>query len=113
MMKKKASLLKLTNENFNHRVLENVLPVLVLFSASWSGSSDILTPIIEELALEFSGKVISAKIDTDKYSEICLKFGIEAVPTLLFFKNGRVVDRLTGVISKSEVANKLKALLRQ
>jgi len=101
----------LTNENFNHRVLENVLPVMVLFSASWSGSSDIMTPIIEQLALEFSSKLAFAKIDADKYGEISVKLGIDSVPTLLFFKNGRVVDRLTGVISKGKLGEKLKSLL--
>lgn len=111
-MKKKASLLNLTKENFNHQVLENILPVLVLFCSSWSGASEIMIPIIEELALEFSGKATFAQIDADQYRNIAMKFSIESIPTLLFFKNGCVDDQVTGVISKSELANKLTALLQ-
>ncbi len=112
-MKNKAGLLALTDKNFNHEVLENLQPVLVQFSTNWSGSSDIMTPIIEELALEFSGEVAFGKIEADKYSQIAMKFGIESVPALLFFNHGRVVDQTTGMISKSELAEKLKALLPQ
>ncbi len=110
-MKNKASLLTITDKNFNHQVLENLQPVLVHFAANWSGSSDIMTPIIEDLALKFTGEVAFGQIDSDKYGQIAMKFGIESAPTLLFFNHGRVVDRTTGVISKSELRNKLKALL--
>ncbi len=110
-MKKKANLLILSDENFNQRVLENLQPVSVHFCTRWSGSSDILTPIIEGLALEFSGEVAFGQIDADKYGQIATKFGVESIPTLIFFNHGRVVDRTTGVISKSELTKKLKALL--
>ncbi|MCH8873843.1 thiol reductase thioredoxin [candidate division KSB1 bacterium] len=110
-MKKKANLLALTDKNFNHQVLENLQPVLVHFRTDWSGSSDIITPIIEELALKFAGEVSFGKLDTDNHNQIAMKFGIESVPTLIFFNHGRVVDRTNGVISKSELTNKLKALL--
>lgn len=103
----------LTDKNFNHQVLENLQPVLVHFRANWSGSSDIMTAIIEKLSLEFFGKVKFGKIDADRYDQIAMKFGIKSVPTLIFFNHGRVVDRTTGVISKSELTNKLKALLRK
>ena len=112
-MKNKANILTLTDKNFNHQVLENLHPVLVHFKANWSGSSDIMTPIIEGLALEFSGEVAFGQIDADKYGQIATKFGVESIPTLIFFNHGRVVDRTTGVISKSELTNKLKALLQK
>ena len=112
-MKNKASLLTITDKNFNHQVLENLQPVLVYFVANWSGSSDIMTPIIEELALKFTGEVAFGQIDSDKYGQIAMKFGVVSVPNLIFFNHGRVVDRTTGVISKSELADKLKALLRK
>ncbi len=109
-MKNKASLLTLTDKNFNHQVLENVQPVLVHFRTDWSGTSYIITAIIEELALQFSGKVAFGTIDIDAHSQVAKKFGIASVPTLLFFCNGRVIDRITGVISKSELIDKLKSL---
>ena len=112
-MKNKANLLTMTDKNFNHQVLENHQPVLVHFGTIWSGSSDIMTSIIEKLALEFFGEVKFGKIDADKYGQIAMKFGIESVPTLIFFNHGRVVDRTSGVISKSELTDKLIALLRQ
>ena len=65
-MKKKANLLALTDKNFNHQVLENLQPVLVHFRTDWSGSSDIITPIIEELAVEFADEVKFGKIDADR-----------------------------------------------
>ena len=113
IMKNNPNVLILTANNFNHQVLENNQPVLVHFRADWSGSSDIMTPIIEGLALEFSGNVAFGQIDADKYGQIAIKFGVESIPTLIFFNHGRVVDRTTGVISKSELTNKLKALLRK
>ena len=112
-MKKKANLPALTDKNFNRQVLENLQPVLVHFRTDWSGSSDIITPIIEELELTFAGEVSFGQLDTDNHNQIAMKFGIESVPTLIFFNHGRVVDRTNGVISKSELTNKLKALLRK
>ena len=112
-MKNHPNVLILTDKNFNHHVLENNQPVLVHFMANWSGSSEIMTPIIEELSVEFSNEFTFGQIDSDKYGQIAMKSGVESVPTLVFFNHGRVVDRTTGVISKSELTNKLKALLRK
>ncbi len=112
-MKNKADLLTLTDKNFNHQVLENHQPVLVHFRANWSGSSDIMTPIIEKLALEFSDEVSFGEIDFEKHNQIAEQFTVERIPSLLFFSRGKVVDRLTGMISKSELIDKLTALLQK
>lgn len=110
-MKRENNLLSLSSENFNHRVLASVVPVVVLFGAGWSGSADILAPILEELARDFSGKAVFATIDADESREIATQFGIESIPTTLFFENGRVNDRVTGVISKNELAERVHALV--
>ncbi|MFQ5603438.1 MAG: thioredoxin family protein [bacterium] len=109
-MKNKFTVLTLTNENFNQRVLESVLPVLVLFCASWSGSSDIMVAILEELARDFPGKAVFAKIDADEAHEIARQFRIASIPTVLFFKQGVVDDRIVGVTSKNDLAQRLRAL---
>ncbi len=70
-----------------------------------------MLPIIEELAVEFSGEVEFCKLDVDQYPETAKKFDVRIAPTLLIFKNGRILDQETGVIAKSELAGKLKALL--
>ena len=110
-MKKQTAIITLTDHNFSHQVLENAQPSVVHFITDWSGSSDIMTFIIDDLAPEYSNEVTFAKIDADKHRQSAMKFGIESVPTLLFFNHGRVVDQTMGMISKSELADKLKALL--
>jgi len=110
-MKHESNLLSLSSENFNHCVLASVVPVVVLFGAGWSGSADILVGILEELAQRFSGKVVFAKIDADESQEIATQFGIDCIPSMLFFKNGRVNDRVTGVMAKNELAGKVHALV--
>ena len=110
-MEKQTAIITLTDKNFNRQVLENLQPFVVHFRANWSGSSEIMTSIIDDLALEYSGEVLFGKIDADEHSQIAVKFGIECVPTLLFIHHGRVVDQTMGMISKSELADKLKALL--
>ena len=112
-MKEKTNIIALTDENFNHFVLESTQPVLVKFGTNWSGSCDIMMSIIEGLAVKFSGKIKFCKLDVDRFPEITAKFDVRTIPTLLFFNHGRMVDQTTGVVSKSELADKLKVLLRQ
>ena len=112
-MKNKENLLTLTDKNFNHQALENHQPVLVHFRANWSGASDIMAPIIEDLALKFSDEVRFGEIDIEKNNQIAERFDVERIPSLLFFSRGEVVDRLAGVISKSELTDRLKALLEK
>lgn len=109
-MKNKANLMTLTDENFNYHVLENTLLVLVKFGTNWSGPCHIMLPIIEELAREYSSKVKFCKLDVEQFPETAKKFDVRTIPTLLFFKNGRVIDQAMGVTSKSELEEKLKAL---
>ena len=107
------AVLELTDANFDAQVIESDVPVLVDFWAEWCMPCKMLAPVIDEIAEEFAGKIKVGKLDTDNHNQIAMKFGIESVPTLIFFNHGRVVDRTNGVISKSELTDKLKALLRQ
>ena len=98
----------------NHNVAE-VLPfspvVVVDFCATWCGPCRILMPVVEEVAAEMEGKAVIAKCNVDEADEVALKYGIRSIPTLLFFKNGELADRTVGVVSKSEIINKINNLL--
>jgi len=110
-MKNKTTLLNLAEKDFNHHVLASMQPVLVLFGTPWSGSCHIMTPIIEELSREFSGKIRFYKLAVDQFPTAAGKFDIRMNPTLVIFKNGKILDHETGVVSKTRLADKLKAAL--
>ncbi len=100
---------ELTNENFDATIAEGV--TLVDFWAPWCGPCRMIAPVIEELAEDFEGKATIAKVNTDEEQDIAVKFGIRSIPTILFFKNGEVVDQMIGAASKDAFADKLNALL--
>ena len=96
-----------SDENFEDEVLKSKIPVLVDFFAEWCGPCKMLGPIIEELAKEYDGKWKIGKCDIDKSQEIAQKYGIQSIPTLLFFKDGQIVDRAMGFQSKEALVAKL------
>jgi len=100
----------LTASNFDELV-NSGKPVLVDFWASWCGPCRAIAPIIDELHNEYEGKAIISKCDVDSAGDIAMRFGIRNIPTLLFFKNGEMVDKLVGAAAKSAIAAKLDALL--
>ncbi|MCI1719901.1 MAG: thioredoxin [Bacteroidales bacterium] len=97
--------------NFKEVVLESKLPVMVDFWATWCGPCRMISPIVEELAKEYDGKVVVAKCNVDEASEAPANYGIRNIPTLLFFKNGEIKDKLVGSNPKAAIEEKLKALL--
>jgi thioredoxin 1 len=104
-----AKYVELTNSNFEATIAEGV--TMVDFWAPWCGPCRMIAPVVEELAEDFEGKATIAKVNTDEEQEIAVKFGIRSIPTILFFKNGEVVDQMIGAASKDAFADKLNALL--
>ena len=105
--------IQLTADNFSQEVLTSNLPVLVDFWAAWCGPCRLMNPIVESLAAEFAGQVKVAKLNVDEFPEIASQYQIHAVPTLLFFQDGKIADTAVGINSEKVLAAKLKTLLNQ
>lgn len=103
--------IQLTDDTFEKDVVQSAEPVLVDFWAPWCGPCRMLAPVIEELAKEYTGKVRVGKINTDEHPNAASRYKISAIPTLLFFKGGKVVEQLVGVHSKAEIKKQLDALV--
>ena len=104
-----AKYIELTSANFEATVKEGVS--LVDFWAPWCGPCRMIAPVIEELAEEFDGKANICKVNTDEEQEIGVKYGIRSIPTIMFFKDGELVDQMVGAASKQAFADKLNSLL--
>lgn len=102
--------LEITDANFDQLVSEGK-PLVVDFWAEWCGPCRLIGPIIEELAKEYEGKVTIGKLDVDNNDEVVSKFGVRNIPTVLFIKNGEVVDKQVGAANKSVFTAKIEALL--
>jgi thioredoxin 1 len=100
---------QLTTDNFKSTVNTATTPVLVDFWAPWCGPCKAIAPILEELATEFDGKLTIAKVNIDDHGEVASEYGIRAIPTMLLFKGGQVVEQLVGMIPKASLKTKLAA----
>jgi len=102
------SLIHLTDANFKKEVLESDLPVLVDFWAAWCGPCKMMTPNFEAVAAELSDKVVFGKVNVDNEYELSERFGVMSIPTLIFFKNGEMVNQITGALPKDMLQKKVK-----
>lgn len=100
----------ITTENFESLKNGN-LPLVVDFWATWCGPCRAIAPIVAELAEEYDGRVVVGKCDVEENDDIAMEFGIRNIPTLLFIKNGQVVDKHVGAATKSKIQEKIDALI--
>lgn len=101
--------LEINDGNFEELVMKSDKPVLVDFWAEWCGPCRMVGPLVEEISNEYEGKAIVGKVDVDSNPNISMQFGIRNIPTILFFKGGKMVDKQVGAAPKDVLVQKLKA----
>jgi thioredoxin 1 len=104
-------LIHVTDSNFEEKVIQSTIPVVVDLWAEWCGPCRMIGPIIEEMGVQFEGRALMAKVDVDSNPGISAKFGIRNIPTVLFIKDGKVVDKQVGAVPKVKFVEKLEAIL--
>ena len=108
-----ASSITGTDSNFEDEVLNSDQPVLVDFWATWCGPCRTIAPTIEKIAADYDGRAKVVKLDVDNNPQTAMKYGIRSIPSLLFFKDGKPVDQMVGVVPERVLADKLDALAGQ
>ncbi|GLR15404.1 thioredoxin [Portibacter lacus] len=100
-----------TDSNFQETALAEDTLAVVDFWAEWCGPCRMVTPIIEELSTDYEGKALIGKVNVDNNPEISMKYGVRSIPTILFIKNGEIVDKQVGATSKANLESKIQAHL--
>jgi thioredoxin 1 len=104
-----ANILQLDTNNFKDTVAQSATPVLVDFWAPWCGPCKAIAPVLEELAVELKGKLTIAKVNVDDNGDLAAQYGIRAIPTMLVFKGGQLVDQYVGMMDKPALKAKLSS----
>ncbi len=103
--------LKFDEKNFNEEVIKSETPVIVDFWAEWCGPCHIMSPIIDEVAKEYEGKAKIGKVNVDENQVISSKYGIMSIPTILAFKDGKVIGQLVGARPRKDVVDLIKKVI--
>jgi len=102
------ALMHLTDKNFKKEVLESDLPVLVDFWAPWCGPCKMISPLLEESAKEFDKKLKVVKVNVDESPQTATQYGVMSIPTLVFFKSGKIMNQVVGALSRQELKKKIQ-----
>ncbi|MDD5252893.1 MAG: thioredoxin [Candidatus Omnitrophota bacterium] len=102
------STLHFTDSNFKKEVLESKQPAMVDFWATWCGPCKMIAPFIDELAKEYAGKMKIGKIDVDSNSKVATEYGVMSIPTIIFFKDGKVLNQIVGAVSKLDLKRNIE-----
>jgi thioredoxin 1 len=105
------AVMHLTDSSFAKEVLSSDLPVLVDFWAVWCGPCKMIAPLIEEIAAEYAGKLKVGKVNVDDGSQTAGKYGIMSIPTLVFFKQGKIMGQVIGALSKAELKKRIEEII--
>ena len=105
------NLIEFTDDNFDTEVLKSNLPVLVNFWAEWCGPCKMITPIVEEIASDYAGKVKVGKVNVDFNNQVAMQYGIRSIPSLLVFKGGAVANQIVGAVPKNDITQILDEVI--
>ena len=105
------NLIEFTDDNFDTEVLKSDLPVLVDFWAEWCGPCKMITPIVEEIASDYAGKVKVGKVNVDFNNQVAMQYGIRGIPALLVFKGGAVANQIVGAVPKNDITQILDEVI--
>ena len=105
------NLVEITDDNFDTEVLESKLPVLVDFWAEWCGPCKMISPIVEEIASDYNGKVKVGKVNIDYNQQVAMTYGIRGIPALLVFKSGSVANQIVGAVPKNHITQILDEVI--
>ena len=101
---------EITTENFDAEVTKSALPVVIDFWASWCGPCRMLSPMVDELASQYAGKIKVGKVNVDEQPRLAMNYDVQSIPTLIFFKDGKPVDKSIGVVPKEKLEKIIESL---